>query len=84
MHASDGLLRLLLVDFVADFIAFSRNGQDARPSERFQWVSRLRMNHPHTKPQGIANIGEQQRGDEKLQDPHYQFLLRNGHRYALP
>lgn len=74
MRTSNGLLGILLVDFVADFIAFFWDGQHPRPGKRLQRIRRLWMNHPHPKPQGIANIGQYQCGHEKTANSHYEFL----------
>lgn len=87
VRAGNCLLGILLINFVTGLVAFFRNGQDARAGERFQRISRLRMNHSHAKPQRVADVGEQHRYDDGLRESRYKslkFLRRNRYCRTLP
>lgn len=64
MKASNSLLGVLLIDFVAGLVAFFRDGKHARGRERLQRIGRFRMNHPHAKPEIVAAIDERESGHD--------------------
>ena len=56
MDTSDSLFGVLLIDLVAGFAAFFRDGENAQGFERFQGSTRFPMEHLNAKPEIITTI----------------------------
>lgn len=67
MRTSPGLLRILLVKLVVDFPAFYCNGIEPRRGKRFQWICGLRVKHPNSEIDVIADEGNYQSQNKSLE-----------------